>query len=83
MVLWVGCLGSMRCVGSRCKGGPLNLSVHTVLPITSSYQMCLQFSSSLLEVVISGAYSSNLSAWLYGMEFVQCPGWQLDGRKYW
>ena len=49
------CVGR-QCVGSGCTGGSLNLSVHAVFPITSGYQMCLQFSSSLLEVFVSGAY---------------------------
>ena len=47
-----------QCVGSGCTGGPLNLSVHAGFPITSGYQVCLQFSGSLLEVFVSGAYSS-------------------------
>ena len=47
-----------QCVGSGCTGGPLNLSFHAVFPITSGYQVCLQFSGSLLEVFVSGAYSS-------------------------
>ena len=53
-----------QCVGSGCTGGPLNLSVHAVFPITSGYQVCLQFSGSLLEVFVSGAYLLSLSAWL-------------------
>ena len=47
-----------ECVGSGCKGCSLNLSVHTVFPITSGYQICLQFSNSLPEVFLFGAYAS-------------------------